>query len=977
MLAAVLVSSALATAQGRVGSIRGTVTDKDFKAPVPSATVSISGTDLKVKTDEQGNYVFRNLKPGRYTLTFAKDGYVRQVRADVVVDAGQLKDVDVALSGAFTEMQEYVVQDLLQLGSTGQEALLGLRFKSKKFLNSIGAKEMGLAGASNPADALRLVAGATVKDGKSAVIRGLPDRYVSSKLNGVVLPSTDEDKRAVDLDQFPSAFVDSVQVTKTFTPDQQGSASGGAVDIRLKGVPDEPFFFKWRLQGVYNDQVTGRRNFLTYKGGGVSATGKDDGRRAIQYDRLGDNWLGAVGVDEQQAPTDYKFEAASGGMFEVGDGAKLGGFGSVFYEHDSSLYDNGVSDSYWVEKPGASLTPKKFQEHGAGDFKTNLFDVTQGTQSVKWGLLGSLGFKTENHKINLFAMRTQIAEDKATLAEDTRGKRYFFPEYDVHDRTTPGHAEVDTAPYLRLQTLEYTERTTDSLQLHGDHVLGDEFLGFKRPKLDWFVARSWAGLDQPDKRQFGSLWLPGRAVGSFPVPPTYIPYKPDANFTLGNLQRIWKTIDEDSDQYAANLKLPFKQWNDKDGAFTVGYFDDHLRREYNQDSFSNFNDNSGFNGRWEQRWSNSFPLGNHPITASTYDVDYSGKLNVNAYYAMLDLPLLSNLDLTGGLRVESTEIGVVNHPEEDAVWYPPGSVAETKLEPGDADVDFKQTDQLPSLGLIYEPVPDLTLRAAYSETIARQTFKELSPIIQQEFLGGPIFIGNPELQMSSLRNYDLRADYTPFNNSLLSVSWFRKDIEDAIEYVQVVAAFDYTTAVNYPKGKLTGWEFEARQGMGELWSPLQGLTLGGNLTLIDSEVTLPEKEAARLRSPEVQAPMDTRDATGAPDRLYNLFATYDVPGIGTRLGAFYTVTGDTLVAGASESKGNYVPNVYATQYDTFNVSLVQPLGDVFFLSFQGKNLTNPNIKTVYRSPFTGPDLVKTSFSKGREFTFAIGGQIRF
>ena len=110
----------------------------------------------------------------------------------------------------------------------------------------------------------------------------------------------------------------------------------------------------------------------------------------------------------------------------------------------------------------------------------------------------------------------------------------------------------------------------------------------------------------------------------------------------------------------------------------------------------------------------------------------------------------------------------------------------------------RESDALPSLGLIYEPVESVTLRAAYSETIARQTFKELTPIIQQEFLGGPIFIGNPDLQMSSLQNWDLRLDYTPYDGGLFSVSYFYKDNTDPIEFVNRPISFGFTTAVNNP-----------------------------------------------------------------------------------------------------------------------------------------------------------------------------------
>ena len=131
-----------------------------------------------------------------------------------------------------------------------------------------------------------------------------------------------------------------------------------------------------------------------------------------------------------------------------------------------------------------------------------------------------------------------------------------------------------------------------------------------------------------------------------------------------------------------------------------------------------------------------------------------------------------------------------------------------RLPPGDADVSFSQHDVLPAFGLMYGPFEGLTLRAAYSETVARQTFKELTPIVQQEYLGGPIFLGNPELEMSSLRNYDFRADWVPYEGGLFSASVFRKDIEKPIEYVEKLATFAFTTAVNYPRGTLSGIELE-------------------------------------------------------------------------------------------------------------------------------------------------------------------------
>ncbi|HKB16833.1 MAG TPA: TonB-dependent receptor, partial [Planctomycetota bacterium] len=938
-------------AQTQGGSLRGVVRDKEFDAPLAAAQVLLVETGQKATTGEEGNFVFPQVAAGKYTLVFTKEGYLRQVIPDVLVKPGELTDLEVVLAGEFVDLEEFLVQDLLAFAAGSEAGLLALRFESPALMDSIGSDLIRRAGASDAASALRLVAGASLQDGKSAVIRGLPDRYVNSQMNGVRLPTADEDKRAVELDQFPAAVIESIQVSKTFTPDQQGDASGGAVNLRLKGIPDEPFFLKLSTQSSFNTNVAGS-DFLSYHNGGVSFFGYDDGGRDIQHGNIGSSWDGAVGVSRGGPPNDSKWGLSVGGKREFEDGVKIGGLVSLFYERDSSFYDDGKDDSRWIVTPGSPMTPQYSQgTPSQGDFKTSLYDVTQGSQLVRWGALGALGLETENHKIGLSYLFTHSAEDKATLAEDTRGKKFFFPGYDPADPTTPGHDQPQAAPYLRTETLEYTERTTETLQLSGKHKLPiEEWWIFRRPELDWLLADSLSSLDQPDKRQFGTLWIPQQDFGPIVLPAVHLPYKPAANFNLGNLQRIWKTIEEDSQTVSANLKFPYVGLAETEGYLKVGIFHDSLDRTFDQNTFSNFGDNSFFNGEFNQFWSRVFPSEtNHPITPSTFDVDYDGDQTIAARYAMLDFPLASTLRLIGGVRYETTKLSIVNHPERDATWFPPGASAPVDLNPGDADVSFSQNDLLPSIGLEWKPVEPVTFRASYNETIARQTFKELTPILQQEYLGGEIFVGNPELRMSRLKNYDLRLDYAPHTGGLLSGSWFRKTIDDPIEYVQRLATFNFTTPVNYPKGKLHGFEIEGRETLGRYWDALEGLGVGANATFIDAEVTLSDEEADTFNAPNIQAPMKTRDMTNAPDHLYNLYLTYDLASTGTQVGLFYTVQGDTLVAGAGASTGNLVPNVYAKEFDTLNFTLLQKLGQYLHLQFQAKNLTNPRIETVYRS----------------------------
>ncbi len=997
-LLTVLLILPIANASEQVGGIRGMVYDDDFDAPLAAAAISIAETGDKTVSTDAGNYVFGEVKPGTYTLLFSKEGYVTQVKANVVVAPGQMAELDASLAGDFTEMEEFVVQDV-QIGTGTEAALLDLRLESPALMDSIGSELMSRAGASDAAQALRLVSGTTVQDGKYATVRGLPDRYVNSQMNSVRLPTADADKRAVQLDQFPAAVIESVQVSKTFTPDQQGDASGGAVNVVLKGIPEKTTV---SASGQYswNTQVQkAGSDFLSYKGGGVDTWGKDDGSRDPQQDNT--DWNGAVGVNESDAPTDHKWSVAGGGKKDFED-FRIGAFGSFFYEKDSSHYDGGINDRYWVEPGKSTMTPQYRGQMFPGEIShTSLFDVTQSSQRVQWGGLGVLGFETENHSLSLLYMYTRDAEDKVTLAENTRGKaslhKYWpetfgpeFDNYDPYDSTHPANQPYDPStwegdnyrgmsPYRRNETLEYTERTTQTLQFNGKHTLPDldfisvdSIFGFLAPELDWTVADSSATLYQPDKRLYSTLWGPPNLFIPTGTHGQYIPAESVAS--LGNLQRIWKDISEESSQYFANLKLPFEQWSGDEGYLKFGIFNDDVTRDYDQDSFSNIGEEGAaayYFNYWENRWSDAFPDQTHIMEPSNVDVDYSGEQNISATYWMTDLPFNSYFKMIGGYRYEKTDLTIVNDPEGDVNWYPPnGGGGPVQLEPGQADVTMLQNDVLPSIGFEFKPWEKISLRGNYSETVARPTFKELTPIEQVEYVGGDIFIGNKDLKMSSLKNYDLRLDWTPYESALVSASYFHKDVKDPIEVVQERNwYFDYTTASNYPEGMLDGFEFEVRQQLGRFFEDLDGISVGGNATIIESEVTLPADDAKDLADRGYPEP--TRNMSNAPEHLYNFFVTYELEKTGTELALFYTIRGDTLTAGAGEDGVNYIPSVYETEYGTLNFSLSQKLGEIWTLKFQAKNLLDPEIETVYRSKYIGSDVTKTSYTKGIDFSIAL------
>jgi len=974
----------------QAGSISGTVYDADFDVPLADATVTIAETGATATTGSQGNYTFGAVEPGRYTLIFGKSGFVRYVESDVLVQPGSVTgNIDASLGGDFTEMEEFVVQDI-QIGAGTEEQLLDLRIESPALIDSVGAELMSQAGASDAAAGLRLVAGATVSSDDKPIVRGLPDRFVSSQLNGVRLPSADEETRAIELDQFSADVIESIQVTKTFTPDQQGDASGGAVNIVLKGVPTENFI-SFSSGTEFNSQVARQNDqFLSYRGGGLSFFGIDRGRR--NQPDFGDP-APALGTQTQHAPSEYSFDIAGGLRHEFDNGVAIGGLISLFYERDATFTDNAFDDELLaVAQPDGSfrMIPAGINV-GGEDRTTSLFDVTEGTEEVQFGGLATVGLESEWTDLNFIFFQTRTITDTATLAEDVRGRKLAESSPDFADPSI-GLLSFDM-PFRRSFTIKRQERLIESVQFNGRHTLPlpqwelGPVMTLLEPELDWTYAISRAESREPDERIFGEVFAPESGLPA--LGGENVIAGEEISVNSGNAQRSWEQIEENSDQYAINLKFPFELWHGEVGFVKVGIFDDQVDRGFTRNTFNNFG--TTLREFTDEDFQDTTLTDTPGLTVSQQDiasdVSFDGTFDVSATYWMADLPVTTWLRLIGGMRFEETDISVLLTDIDPAAFAvdPVSGAADPLLDGAGnrridpvsgrplGDVVFSQKDVLPAIAMVIEPLDGLTFRASYTETVARQTFRELSVALQREFLGGDQFVGNPNLQMAAVDNYDLRLDYRPTEGSFFSVSWFRKEIEGPIELVTRgntrLGGFFFPQ--NFPEGELEGIELEARQHLGEWWEALEGLSIGANATFIDSEVTLPPTEIP------VATGERTRQMTNTPERLMNFFLTYQIEQIGTEIGIFYTITGESLVSGADPGNaGAFSPSIFAREFDTLNLTISQRIGEHIKLKFAAKNLTDPEIETFHRSSVT-PETTRTSTTKGIDFSFGISAEFTF
>ena len=129
------------------------------------------------------------------------------------------------------------------------------------------------------------------------------------------------------------------------------------------------------------------------------------------------------------------------------------------------------------------------------------------------------------------------------------------------------------------------------------------------------------------------------------------------------------------------------------------------------------------------------------------------------------------------------------------------------------DLDF-----LPSLSLVKqlkdEEGKTMNLRASFSRTLARPTFKEKSIAQIIDRISGRTFIGNIDLEATKIINADLRWEYYMPGGQIFSVSTFYKNFTNPIE----MTSFDATapnsfTPRNVGDANLFGVELEVRKNL--------------------------------------------------------------------------------------------------------------------------------------------------------------------
>jgi hypothetical protein len=912
------------------GVVWGVVTDAKTKEPVIDAQVSVIGTNKKAIADFDGRFRLE-LGPGNYELRVFYQLYKPQRVQNVRVSAGKVERVDVALSTEETK-QEIVVEIEADPDRASEAAQTLIRKNAANVGDAVSAQEIARTPDRNAADAARRVVGASVVGSKYVYVRGLGERYTNALLNGTPLPSPEPDRQAVPFDLFPTSILSDLTIVKTFTPDMPGDFTGGSVRVTTRELPEKLTVTGTLLIGFNTETTFGER--LTYRGSSTDFLGIDDGTRALpgsipdyKVVRLGNKPDGTKITKEEltaygRAMNAYMSTQKVRTLPNVGGNVTLGHTLKFGADHELGFV-------------GALTYGRKFQSRNDevyGTFQTNEasedrklgvlndYRAQTGLDLVSWGGYLGLTYRyAKDHKISLIGLHSRSSENEA---------RQIFGYNDE-----AGANIADTR-------LRFASRSLTFGQLVGEHKLRK----VNDATLDWSLTASMATSDEPDTRETvyqesapGRLvWDDGtlsglhffanqseRVAGGLvnwtqPIVKGDAPTRLKAGLLV--LSRA-RTFDARRFRFIAKNPPGFDYARGPDELFVPEYIGTALELE----EFTRPNDS------------------------------YVASSDVIAGYVMTDTSPLPWLRLVLGARVESSAQVLDS--------FDPFAAELTKER-----AELRTVDLLPSASVIFKTSSRSNLRFSASRTVARPELRELAPFLFTEYFGSRDVYGNPNLDRTSVANFDMRFEFFPTLGEVAAISVFYKDFSRPIEKVILPAGSRGTDSFQNALGATNaGIEVELRKNLGFVRA-LSDFGTIANVTLVHSRVKLDETQTGIQTNA-------TRPLAGQSPFVVNAGLDYANDKSGTRVRLLYNVFGRRI----AQVGANGLPDVYEQPRHLLDATVAQRVGKHVDLKLAAENLLlapvrftqGPTVQSVSHPVLGELTNLVSQVQPGATFTFSV------
>jgi outer membrane receptor protein involved in Fe transport len=241
---------------------------------------------------------------------------------------------------------------------------------------------------------------------------------------------------------------------------------------------------------------------------------------------------------------------------------------------------------------------------------------------------------------------------------------------------------------------------------------------------------------------------------------------------------------------------------------------------------------------------------------------------------------------------------------------------------------------LPSANLIFKIAEservNINARLNFSRSLARPSIREVAPYYSYDYTLSTYVVGNPNLKLVYINNYDFRFESYFRSGDNVSLSLFFKDFENHIELVKP----SYYTWKNAPEGRAYGAELEGKKYL------FRNLELSANVTYVYSLTEITEV------NPATGKVVDTisRPMFGQAPYILNGMLSYISDKAGLSASLSYNVQGPRL---ALVVIGEENPDLYVMPRHLIDFKLFKSIGRYFGVEFKIRNLLNSPVLWAY------------------------------
>ncbi|HTC00563.1 MAG TPA: TonB-dependent receptor [Ferruginibacter sp.] len=880
-------------------TVKGNAFDAKTGEPLVGATVHIEDTKYTTAVDLDGSYTFKNVKPGKYEIEIDLVGYEKP--EDVIIEVaegnGTVKAGDFKLRQSGKQLAEVLVTNK---DKKSDAAARSMEQKSDYIQNILSQRAIELSPDVTVANALQRISGVNVQrdnsgEGRYAIIRGMDQRYNTTLINGIKIPSPDDKYRYVPMDLFPSELIERIEVIKALTPNMEGDAIGGVMNLVMKSAPDK-FIFNINAAGGYSFLFSDRA-FSAFDHSGISKNSPDQLHGTAYNATPGDFSFDNLRYNDLSAPVNSIVGLTIGDRFLK---KKLGVIVSAAYQN---FYKGSNSDFFVLSSQGTPTTTGGLPQFTDADSRQF------STQTNRIAVNNKIDYVfNDRNKISLFNFYVHQNDYQTRTTQDTT--------YGTNSSGTAKDVDIEYRSKWQIQDIYNST-------LQGEHWLS------RKLKFDWSGVYSIAENKIPDMSSYD--------------------YNDEVTFGSGG-----NVVRDSLTTYGTNVVHTWQYNTDKDWA---GYanltYKPHLfgeEMEFEGGGLYRYKTRTNYYSEYNLEPQNVYvipsstphpldvidtlPLiykysngGNGLAATQLHNNVYTAHETITAEYLQAKFMLMPKLQVLGGVRIENTE-------EDYTVTNQPITI------PGQ-NATYSYTDVLPSVHFKYELSEKQNIRLSYFKSISRPGFGDIVPSHYSADDGAYDLEGNDSVQHTIADNYDLRYELFPGHGEQLLLGAFYKNIQDPIEYY-VKSEGNSTSSLiitpgNPPSGA-TNYGFEA------VFTKYFGkFGIAANYTYTNSRVTTTKllyyKSPATLQD-TTSYTTQTRPLQGQAANIGNISLLYKNQELGLDVQLALAYTGDFI----SQVSPYYNQDYWQKAYTQLDFSMEKKLGKHFAFFAKVNNLLNSQHK---------------------------------